>query len=172
MSDKIFVSELDTDIINAWYDSAKDVTRNTLDEFISNIMDKHCFDYGAYVHAIAVCAIATSWACGVELSGYQASMVGLQFVNEWTYGNVKTGISIRNWDDMLYPQYRCKFEKTIPMEVWVRVQEQAKEKLNNIKTNPNEFSYINEDVVNHWESIAKGKIPFGYTIEELQKLQN
>jgi hypothetical protein len=65
-----------------------------------------------------------------------------------------------NYDDMLYPQYEHKFEKTISSDIWKLLQEEAQRKLEE------DSEYANLDVINHWKSIVDGVVPFGYKIEE------
>lgn len=165
-NEKIFISEDDKEVIGKWYEDARHVTRENLNDFISSIMDRYDFDYGSYVYAITVCSIATAYACGQALSGYQASLVGLQFIEEWTYHNVKSGLSIRNWDDMLYPQYVERFEKIIPKEIWINLQKEAKTRFDDIINDTDRLKYTSRAVLEHLKSIADGQVPFGYTISE------
>ena len=166
--EKKLINESDKDVIDSWFDESWNVTRETLPDYISKIMDEYSFDYGSYVYAVTACALATAHACGKELSGFQASYVGLQFVYQWTYSHVKSGISVRNWDDMLYPQYADEFCNTIPKHTWKRLQKEAKERIANYKRSIDDQSarYIHPDVLNHWQSIVDGKIPFGYKVSE------
>ena len=81
------------------------------------------------------------------------------FIRDWTYSNNKCGMKITDYDDMLYPQYGYKFEKTISTDTWHAIQEEAKKRLA-------ETDYAHPNVKAHWESIIAGNIPFGYTISD------
>ena len=50
-------------------------------------------------------------------------------------------------------------DKTIPRITWECLRETAKEKLKKRQD-------ANEEVVEHWQSIVDGKIPFGFKIRE------
>lgn len=141
-----------------WYEDAQKVTRDTLLKFISHLMDDYNHDYGTYVHAVTACALATTWACGTEMTGFQASVISLLYPRNFYYNGVRTGISIRNWDDMLYPQYYEKFDKVISLRMWEAIQAQAIEELSKYSDT------ASEKVVEHWKSIADGMVPFGYEI--------
>ena len=69
------------------------------------------------------------------------------------------GLKIVNYDEMLYPQYDYKFDKCISLETFRAMQSQAKELLKN-------KNFAHPDVVKHWESIANGEVPFGYTVKD------
>ena len=90
------------------------------------------------------------------ISGFQAGGVMWEVIEEWMYSGNKCGLKLVDYDDMLYPQYDYKFDKAISENTWNHLQEQAKEML------------ATEDacssVRKHWQSIADGVIPFGYTL--------
>lgn len=140
-----------------WYKDAKKVTRDTLPDFVAHVMDDYLHDYGTYVHAVAACAIATAWACGRELSGFQASIVGLEFLLHWTYSDNKCGIRVIDWDDMLWPQYRDRFRNVIPRDAWKALKEEAENK---------SHGTLHPKVKAHLDAIAAGIVPFGYEVGE------
>lgn len=82
-----------------------------------------------------------------------------QIIRDMNYSSNKCGLRLIDYDNMLYPQYGYKFEKTISANTWEGLQKQAKE---NIKAKIN----AHPDVIEHWNSIANGEIPFGYTVED------
>ena len=137
-----------------WYEDAQKVTRDTLPKFISHLMDDYNHDYGTYVHAITACALATTWACGTEMTGFQASIISLLYPRNFYYSGVNTGISIRNWDDMLYPQYENKFDKVISKRMWEAIHSQAIDNLENCS------EHASEKVIEHWKTIVYNKIMF------------
>ena len=63
-------------------------------------------------------------------------------------------------ENMLYPQYQHKFEKTIGKGLFKHLQEKAEELL------AKNGDHAHLDVVNHWKSVANGEVPFGYELKE------
>ena len=110
---------------------------------------------------MSACSIATMWAMNRTdqggITGFQASAIMWEFIKHWNYTDNKTGMKIVNYDDMLYPQYDFKFQKTITESIWKSIQDVAKNHLEE-----NETAHPN--VIAHWKSIVNGKIPFGYKI--------
>ena len=123
---------------------------------------KECkFDYGVAPIAISQAALATAWYFTrvFEITYSQANFVMWDFITGWLYSGNKCGLKIVNYDDMLYPQYVEKFEKTVSSGKWFMIQKQAKKNLKDYT------KYTHPDVISHWESIANGIIPFGYSIK-------
>ena len=146
-----------------WFKSAYDQTVETLPEFVNHLMNDYCHDYGTVCHAIAACAMAAIHAAdNTELNGgitgFQASFVMWDIVKQMCFRGNETGLRIIDYDDMLYPQYEYKFDKTIDPGRFKLLQEVAQKNLN-------ERSGCAE-VRQHWQSIVDGKVPFGYTIKE------
>lgn len=162
MSEKIVAKE-EMRLEKEWFKEASKQTFETLPAFMKHIMDDYEHDYGTVCHAISACAIAAAWAanrmdgaCG-GITGFQSGFVMWDFIRQWEYTGNKTSLRIIDWDNMLYPQYEHKFDKTISKSLWGKIQEQAKE---NLKNTPNAV----ESVVEHWQSIVEGKVPFGYKV--------
>jgi hypothetical protein len=67
------------------------------------------------------------------------------------------------YENMLYPQYDHRFQKTIDKDTWEWLQEQAKKNMydSEISGHP-----ANSEVVKHWQSIVDGNVPFGYTVKK------
>lgn len=146
-----------------WFADAKKQTIETLPNFMNHVLNDYCHDYGTICHAITACSIAAAWAADNSehggITGFQASCVMWEFVRQWSYPNNKCGLKIIDFDNMLYPQYEVKFiEQEISKKVWESLQEQAKELLET-KT------VASDRVIRHWQSIAKGIVPFGYTVK-------
>lgn len=149
-----------------WYEDASHITRANLQEFINHIMDDYDHDYGTYCHALTAAAIATVHAYGTELSGFQASIISILFPRNYFYRDILTGISIRDWDDMLYPQYEQKFQKNISKDMWEGVKQAAQKNLDE-KVQDEEFGgFVSPEVEAHWQSIVEGNVPFGYEVVE------
>jgi hypothetical protein len=81
------------------------------------------------------------------------------FITGFTKTGNKCGLRLVDFDDMLFPQYDYKFEKTIKKYTWELLQKQAKENLNG------DMRYVSPSVIEHWQSIANGIVPFGYSVE-------
>ncbi len=146
-----------------WFAEAEKQTVETLPEFINHIMNDYEHDYGTICHAISACALATAWAVNASengcITGFQAGFVMWDFVRQWSYSSNKTGMRILDYDNMLYPQYAEKFEKTIRKDTWEQLQNTAKEKLQDAEG-------VHPNVVAHWESIVNGVVPFGYIVTD------
>ena len=149
--------------IDQWFQDAAKQTFDTLPEFIRHVMNDYAHDYGTVCHAISACAVATAWACNEMegacggITGFQAGFIMWNFIRHWTYTNNKCGMKILDYDNLLYPQYGYKFEKTISKETWGAVQTHAKSLLSErIDAHP--------AVIAHWKSIVDGNLPFGFKI--------
>ena len=81
------------------------------------------------------------------------------FIKDWSFSGNKCGLRIVDYDNMLYPQYDDKFEKTISASIWESLQKEAAE---NLKDRPT----AHPTVIAHWQSIVDGKVPFGYTVKD------
>ena len=62
-----------------------------------------------------------------------------------------------DYDDMLYPQYDDKFDKTINTHTFNTLQNEAKKLLEDT---------AHPVVKAHWQSIVDGVVPFGYKIKD------
>ena len=149
----------------AWFAEAKKMKVEDLPDFIERVIHGYEHDYGTACHAVAACAIAAAWAVSgdsdIGLSGFQAGFVMWDFIKNWTKTSNECGLRLVDYDDMLYPQFAFKYEKTISRETWEKLKEEARRLLND----PDKFAAC-ESVRSHWQSIAAGNIPFGYKIEE------
>lgn len=147
------------DIKDKWLEESFNVTLKTLPEFLRHLTEDYKYDYGTICHAMSIAAIATLTAIDKSpqggITGFQASAVMWAFIRNWQYTGNKTGLRIVDFDDMLYPQY--EFQKIITKEIWESLQLEA----NRLLT---ENKMVASKIRDHWQSIADGKIPFGYTL--------
>lgn len=129
--------------------------------FLQRVKDNCNTGYGTAPRSIAQAALATAWylASDFGITGFQAGFVMWDFIRDWRYSGNKCGIKIVDYDNMLYPQYDYKFEKTISRDTFIALQEEAKKNLE-------ESEYAHPDVIDHWKSIVDGEAPFGYVIED------
>lgn len=132
-----------------------------LTAFLKDVEENYGNGYGDAPRAIAQAAVAVAWhlADVYGITGFQAGFVMWDFIRDWNYSSNKCGMKITDYDDMLYPQYKDKFEKTIPTDTWHAIREEAKKRLV-------ETDYAHPNVKAHWESIIAGNIPFGYTVSD------
>lgn len=117
--------------------------------------------YGVAPRSIAQAALATAQylSCKFGITGFQSGFVMWDFIKDWSYSHNKCGLRLVNMDDMLYPQYNYKFDKTISSDTWAALQKEAKSKLENRKD-------AHPAVIAHWKSIVNGDVPFGYTVSD------
>jgi hypothetical protein len=145
-----------------WYKEAKTQTLETLPQFISHLLGDYVHDYGTICHALAAGGIATMWAMNNHpqggITGFQAGAIMWEFIRNWNYEYNKCGLKIVDYDNMLYPQYKDKYAKTINKDTWEALQKAAQKMLN-------EGDGVCPKVKKHWESIVAGDIPFGYKIK-------
>ena len=147
-----------------WFEDAKKQVLETLPAFMNHVLNDYCHDYGTIVHAISACALAATNAANKSehggITGYQAAFVMWDFIRQWMYSSNKCGLRIIDYDNMLYPQYEYKFSnKEIPQSIWESLQKQAEELLKTEKDN------AHEKVIEHWQSIIDGNVPFGYKVK-------
>ena len=145
----------------AWFAEAGKMTEEELPDFYARIIHGYNHDYGTACHAVAACALAAAWAaCGdndIGLSGFQAGFVMWDFIKNWTKSGNECGLKLVDYDDMLYPQYEEKFEKTICKDNFELIQKKAMENLEKSKD-------AHPAVIAHWRKIANGEVPFGYRV--------
>jgi hypothetical protein len=161
---RVAITEKDEEIIKAWFIEAKD-GKTSVDEFIKKLNDNYNHDYGTICHAVAAAAVKAAWAMNAQpqggITGFQAGAVMWEFIRHW---NCMEGPArLINYNVMLYPQYANKFEKIINQGTWKWLQKSASEKLAESKT---EDGSASSRVIDHWQSIIDGVVPFGYSVEK------
>ncbi len=134
---------------------------DNLVSFLERVKNTCNTGYGTAPRAIAQAALATAWYLSSEfgITGFQAGFTMWDFISGWQYPDNKCGMKIVNYDDMLYPQYDYKFEKTISKDTFKALQEVAKKNLK-------EREGAHPAVISHWQSIVDGNVPFGYVIRD------
>lgn len=152
------------------YEIAKSVnTTNELAEFVKFISNTP-LDYGTAVYAQCAAMLAAQHVMDMSeqggITGFQAGFIGWEMVKKFmSVGDC--GLSLRDWENMLYPQYEEKFEKTIPRKIFEGLQKKAKEILAKTYEEERVNGYsMHSGVRKHMESIANGVVPFGYVIKE------
>lgn len=136
-------------------------TFEDLTAFLKDVEEHYGNGYGEAPRAMAQAALAVAWYLSSKfgITGFQAGFVMWDFIKGWNRTGNECGLRLIDYDDMLYPQYDYKFEKTISSTVWSNLQKKAKENL--------EYKeYAHPNVVAHWQSIADGNVPFGYAVHD------
>jgi hypothetical protein len=144
----------------AWMEEAHGI--KTIEEFAAfhdKLMNTYNHDYGTICHALAALGVAGACLANHDpingyITGFQAQAVMWEWLAGWGTGPKRHGRML-DFDHMLYPQYEYKF-KTISAAVWEKLQASAKEYL--------EKETATDSVRAHWQSIADGVVPFGYSI--------
>lgn len=132
-------------------------------EFLKDVDEHYNIGYGGAPRAIAQAALATAWYLSGRfgITGFQSGATLWDFIEDWSSVGKQTQCAkIIDYDNMLYPQYEDKFDKSITPEVWESIQEAAKSNLEK------DAKYAHPDVVKHWQSIVDGYVPFGFYIKD------
>lgn len=138
-------------------------TFEDLTNFLKYVEENCNEDYGGAPRSMAQACLAVAWylADKFGITGFQAGCVMWDFILGWTYTSNQTSLKIVDYDNMLYPQYWDKFEKTIAPETWASIQTAAKKNLEEDRGYT-----VHPNVLAHWESIVAGKVPFGYVVKD------
>lgn len=114
------------DELTEWRKNIK--TFDELVDFLEDVKEHYNYDYGVAPAAIAQACLAVGWYLSSEfgITMFQAGGVMWDFILGQTKTGNETGLKLVDYDEMLYPQYRYKFEKTISQETWKNLQEAAK----------------------------------------------
>lgn len=148
-----------------WYVDAKKQTEATLPEFVRHLAHDFEHDYGTICHAVAAAALGAAHAIDHDaeqggITGFQAGCIMWEFLRHWL--EEKGPLRLVRYEHMLYPQYAESFAKTITPDVWEFLQKEAKKLL----AEPVRSSFAVPEVRDHWQSIADGRVPFGYVVKE------
>lgn len=143
-----------------WQSQAKEQTLKTLSDFINGLMNDYNHDYGTIIHAMAAGMEATFSAMNKDkqggITGFQDGCLMWEVLRHSFH--IKAPCRLVDYKDLLYPQYEYKF-KCISQETWQQIQEMATKNLD-------DKTFAAEKVIEHWKSIANGKVPFGLGISE------
>lgn len=134
-------------------------TFEDLTAFIKDVEEHYNCGYGEAPRAIAQATLAVAWYLSSKfgITGFQAGAVTWDFITGWNCLDNKCGLKLVDYDNMLYPQYYHKFNKTISSDTWEALQKQAQENLSSSE-------FASQCVRTHWKNIIDGVVPFGYTV--------
>ena len=146
--------------IDGWYEEARSVSLATLGPFLDKILKgtKHSYDSLMFTHSIAalaaVSAVEAHFAHPMKFMDHY-HRIARAFVGKLL--NISGPFSIRTGDDMLYPQNKSKFTE-VPSILAAYLKEEATRLLKERKSEE-----VHPEVREHWERLAKGELPFGFT---------
>ncbi len=166
MTNRIILDESEQEtkeVIETWRAEAGSMTPEELPEFLRHLTEDYQHDYGTICHAMSLGSVATMWAMDKSdqggITGFQAGAIMWENVQNWMTEYRGKPLKLVNYENMLYPQYEYKFEKTLSKDNWEYLQKEAQKNLD-------ENERANEKVKEHWQSIVDGIVPFDYEIEE------
>jgi hypothetical protein len=152
----------DMNLQSEWYELAKKQTLASLPAFVSGLANDYEHDFGTIIHAVAASALAASHAVNNSETGdldpIQGGAVMAEFVKNWL--GLKAPFRVVNYEDFLYPQYAYRHKKKISPQVWEWLQSEAQNQLEN------KCTYLEAAYENHWRSILRGEVPFGYKVSK------
>lgn len=73
--------------------------------------------------------------------------------------NARGPVKIIKYEDMLYPQHRYLFSKTIDKDTADWLQVEARKRLDENPDAP-------EETKRHWRKLGDGTLPFGYKLKD------
>jgi hypothetical protein len=151
------------DIIESWFKEVDEIHNyDEMKVFICKLMNNYNHDYGTIIYAMTAGSLAAikamdrdEWEGGI--TGFQASCIMWEFMKRFMcYDGPMKLIQYKN---LLYPQYKYHFEKTISEGTWRWLQGEAKKHLNS--GHP-----MDPGVKAHMQSIVEGNVPFFFQIKE------
>lgn len=152
------------EIRKSWMTRARDksMSLDTLPAFLKELAE-HEHTYGTIVLAVAAAALAAATAMDRSsrggLTGFQGNVVMWEFVSGWfQWKDDCVGHRMQDFDLLLYPQHRRDFT-SIRRETFIRLQKRAEKDLAR-------GDELHPNVRAHMESIVRGEVPFGLSIEE------
>lgn len=115
-------------IHNEWYEKLDDITMDNLQEFINHLVNDYTHDYGTICHAITAAGMAAMKAVNRSpeggITGFQAGAIMWEFISRWMH--IKGPAKLVEYEQMLFPQYKEKFQKVISKDTWQWLQEKAR----------------------------------------------
>jgi hypothetical protein len=157
------ITEKDKDVLDSWYQEARNITPDQLPEFLHKLMTQYRHDYGTVCHALAAGAVATCWAMNSEpqggITGFQAGAVMWEFIKHWLHQDGP--MKLLQYEDFLFPQMVYKFRNTNVSKATLEwLQQEAKKKLDE------KSDFAHPEVKAHWEMLAEGRLPEGFAVVE------
>lgn len=121
------------------------------------IVDGYVHDYGTIVHAITATALAAAYTADRMpqggITGFQAGAIGTGFLRHWL--SIDGPFRLVAYRDTLFPQNAPRFARTLSPAVIEYLREEASKLLA-------DGDSAAPEVLEHWQKIAAGELPFGY----------
>lgn len=150
-------------IHKSWYTEASEMTADKLGEFIKKLTEDYEHDYGTICHACAAAAIAGASLVNHSeqggITGFQASGIMWEFIKHWMH--YEGPLRLIKYEEMLYPQHADRFN-TISKDTFEYLQKKAKTYIEHREP------FAHPKVIEHWQSIVDGYIPFGFKLDEVR----
>ena len=165
----------ESDIHKTWMEEARAV--KTVEDFTAfhhKLMNTYSHDYGTICHAVAALSIAGACLANHDpvmggITGFQAGAVMWEWLSGWGTGPKNIGRML-DFEQMLYPRYARRFN-FIGRENWEFLQKRAAELIakDDTYTEESKGDYgeplkAAPAVRAHWESVARGEVPFGWSV--------
>lgn len=145
-----------------WQKRSREITTPEQLADFAKELSEYNHDYSSCVLATGALALAGARLMSkvLGITGWQAGAAQWEFVEAWNYFE-KGPKRMLTFANLLYPQYSDKFEKTITKSTaeWLKTEAQK-------LLDERGGDMVHPDVLAHWKSVAAGKIPFGFTVEE------
>ena len=148
------------------YEEAEQCNLNIIEGFIRKLFQDYKWDNTSISHAISIAAIAGAYS-GKAVSNsstgwYPSRKVTSLFVKNWDDRFKDAPFEIISYEDFLYPQLLHSYTE-LSVDTFNWIQNKAKENLEDLL-------YVHEDVLKHWESLADGKVPENFTINNQKEI--
>lgn len=153
-------------LVDLWKWQADRVkTPEQLAKFITKL-SRRKHNYASIIHA---CYTAMLGALRVMdhgpqggITGFQAGLLGWLLTDKFL-NHPMPGSPMRliKFSDMLFPQHKKDFAKYITPKQWKWVQQETRKLMRETRR-----GRVHTKVMEHWQSILSGKVPFGYRVRE------
>lgn len=129
---------------------------------LPELAERYCQTYEGTAEFIGsyLAALGNQMCKEIGTTGFQKSYTMFNFLFGFNFHHNRTGLKLVNYDDMLYPQYAYLFAPVLKKDVWGSMKKQAEKLLQE-----HEGEYVHPNVRMHWQQIADGNVPFGYSVE-------
>jgi len=144
------------------FKQAENVKKEYLADFFSQIFSEENSNEQD-VDAIVAGMMALFTAMSEKLSYTEEdgkSKVFWKFVREFCYPENRTMIKMIDFDWFMFPQFKDRFDRIIPKDVYETMKDICEGKLNDLADDDR----ISDETRKHWRHIVHGNLPYGYKI--------
>lgn len=157
--------------INKWFGLANDIKNGeALNSLISEMatdikgIEDKSLEPLLHMQSLVVMLVAIANMNTVGATEIERYVIGALFARHYVFQDVDTGVSIRNYDDMLDPEAQGIFEKRVSKDVFSKLQTAAKTRLDLMNSMEGDADEEIESLKRHLQSIIDGQAPFGYKV--------